>query len=144
MHLNWLWTKKSYDNTRSHVRDIAIGKGDCQTFGEEGSKWNDVSREKNNGSEGGKFNDSFWNEDFWKEDSDLDSAAFETFGSENDSVFDGLKSQSSVPGIDADGFFISDDPNPFTRIRNPKAGFSKQSEGGKRNSKLTTRTTYLQ
>ena len=51
------------------------------------------SKKSDQGSTNPKFDDNFWKED---EESDLNTAAFEVYGSENDSLFGDLKSTASV------------------------------------------------
>ena len=96
-----------------------------------------------------KFDDNFWKED----NSDINTAAFEQFGSETDSVFDDLKSGSSAQEIDPKS--SKDIIESFER--NFEKNFSSdnlsgQGKEGKPNQQFSMqfktprgkRTTYLQ
>ena len=90
-------------------------------------KNNDVSPQRDDGMDRGNFDD-----DFWKEDDDVDSAAFEIYGSENDSVFDDLKSLPSTQETIDPIKNSKDESQPFEdnarvgkyRVRKSKERFS--------------------
>jgi len=108
---------------------------------------------RDHGTDGEKFDENFWKEDT----DDLNSAEFEKYELENDSVFGDLRSQPSTQEFDPksskiefepfetdfQGNFGTNDGFGQHSLRKPKECFSKHSEAKLPNGNLTARTTYM-
>ena len=130
-------TDVSYDRGASNLRtgtasmnnnnNKAVRRKSSGNARQARDKNNDVSPRRDHDMDGGNFDDNFW-----KEDDDVDSAAFEIYGSENDSVFDDLKSLPSTRETIYPTKNSKDESQPFEdnarvgkyRVRKSKERFS--------------------
>lgn len=85
-----------------------------------------TSRKSSNGSTDPKFDDNFWKEE---EESDLDTAAFDVYGSENDSLFGDLKSTASGTSTD--------------EISSKSSGKSERSPSGSLGTEVESELEYI-